>query len=94
MKKPINIRIEEKILEKIKSKAADEKRTVTNLVEYVMEQYCDGKSDPIGKINEDEIECDECGGIGYDWMYMGNEAGEVKVGCEKCEGKGTLKKSS
>jgi hypothetical protein len=43
MKKPINIRIEEKILEKIKSKAADEKRTVTNLVEYVMEQYCDGK---------------------------------------------------
>lgn len=43
MKKPINIRIEENILEKIKSKAADEKRTVTNLVEYVMERYCDGK---------------------------------------------------
>jgi hypothetical protein len=43
MKQPINIRIDPKLLEKIRSKAADEKRTVTNLVEYVMEQYCDGK---------------------------------------------------
>jgi len=43
MKKPINIRIDQKLLEKIKAQAAREKRTVTNLVEYVMERYCDRK---------------------------------------------------
>ena len=43
MKKPINIRIDPKLLDQIRAKATDEKRTVTNLVEYVMEQYCDGK---------------------------------------------------
>lgn len=43
MKKPINIRVEKKLLEKIKTKAASQKRSLTNLVEYVMERYCDGK---------------------------------------------------
>jgi predicted HicB family RNase H-like nuclease len=41
MKKPINIRIDPKLLEKIRAKAKEQKRTVTNLVEYVMERYCD-----------------------------------------------------
>jgi hypothetical protein len=43
MKQPINIRIDPKLLEEIKDQAAKEKRTVTNLIEYVMERYCNGK---------------------------------------------------
>ena len=42
-KQPFSIRIDQKLLKKIRITAEREKRTVTNLVEYVMEQYCDGK---------------------------------------------------
>jgi hypothetical protein len=43
MKKPINIRIDPKLLEKIRAKSKEERRSVTSLIEYVMDQYCDGK---------------------------------------------------
>jgi len=36
-------RIDQELLKKIESRAKKERRSVTSLIEYVMEQYCDGK---------------------------------------------------
>lgn len=38
-KKPINMRIDTDLLEKIKEQAAKEKRPLTNLVEYALWNY-------------------------------------------------------
>ena len=44
MKQPYSLRVDKELRERIKIKAKEEKRSVTNLIEFVMDGYCDKKT--------------------------------------------------
>lgn len=46
MKKAISIRIDETLLEDMQTVSTKENRSVTNLIETVMREYCNGKLPP------------------------------------------------
>lgn len=49
MKKAISIRIDETLLEDMQTVSAKENRSVTNLIETVMREYCKDKLPPTKK---------------------------------------------